>query len=145
MVRPRCPHEYQHQSDDDSDASPKTCIDTGTAAIQIITHESFLHKLPEKRTAPDLNGSLAEDERTGLKCDARQAALTSQCRNRCATFAFASNRPWCFDDPNLLWRNSFGDISGEVVGSARIEGCGPPLRDSFFNRTGRLRPPRLHP
>ena len=87
----------------------------------------------------------AEDERTGLTCAARQAALASQCRSRCAVFAFASNRPWCFDDPNRLWHNSFGDISGDVVGSARIEGCGPPLRDGFFRRVGRSPPPRLHP
>ena len=87
----------------------------------------------------------AEDERTGLTCAARQAALASQCRSRCAVFAFASNRPWCFDDPNRLWHDSFGDISGDVVGSARIEGCGPPLRDGFFRRAGRSRPQRLHP
>ncbi len=84
----------------------------------------------------------AEDERTGLSCLARQAALAKQCRNRCAAFAFALTRPWCFDDPNSLWHNAFGDISGDMVGSARVELCGPPLRDSFFNRAGRSPPQR---
>jgi hypothetical protein len=84
----------------------------------------------------------AEDERTGLSCPARQAALARQCRNRCAAFAFASTRPWCFDDPNSLWHNAFGDISGDIVGSARVDLCGPPLRDSFFNRAGRSPPLR---
>ena len=91
------------------------------------------------------NAGRAEDERTGLSCAARQAALASQCRKRCAVFAFASIRPWCFDDPNRLWRDSFGDIAGDIVGSARIEACGPPLRDGFFTRAGRSRPQRLHP
>jgi hypothetical protein len=83
----------------------------------------------------------AEDERTGLSCPARQAALAKQCRNRCAAFAFASTRPWCYDDPNSLWHNAFGDISGDVVGSARVERCGSRLRDSYFSRV--LRTPTL--
>jgi hypothetical protein len=87
----------------------------------------------------------AEDERTGLSCPARQAALAKQCRNRCAAFAFASTRPWCYDDPNSLWHNAFGDISGDVVGSARVERCGPRLRDSYFSRVLRTPPQRLNP
>jgi hypothetical protein len=84
----------------------------------------------------------AEDERTGLSCPARQAALASQCRNRCA--AFASHTSTCTDS-NSVWHDYFGDVSGDMVGSARVERCGPPLRDSFFRRAGRLRPQRLHP
>jgi hypothetical protein len=87
----------------------------------------------------------AEDERTGLSCPARQAALAKQCRNRCAAFAFASTRPWCYDDPNSLWHNAFGDISGDIVGSARVERCGPRLRDSYFSRVLRTPPQRLNP
>jgi hypothetical protein len=85
----------------------------------------------------------AEDERTGLSCLARQAALAGQCRNRCA--AFVSNYTSTCMDSNSVWHDYFGDISGDVVGFARIERCGPPLRDGFFRRAGRLRPPRLHP
>jgi hypothetical protein len=85
----------------------------------------------------------AEDERTGLSCLARQAALAGQCRNRCA--AFVSHYTSTCMDPNSVWHDYFGDISGDVVGSARVERCGPPLRDGFFRRAGRLRPQRLHP
>lgn len=85
----------------------------------------------------------AEDERTGLSCAERQAALAKQCRKRCADFASASTRKWCVGrGPDVIWNEFFGDISGDVVGSAHIERCGPPLRDSFFRRAGRLRPQR---
>jgi hypothetical protein len=84
----------------------------------------------------------AEDERTGLSCPARQAALAGRCGSRCA--AFASHESTC-RDTNSVWHDYFGDISGDVVGSARVERCGPPLRDGFFKRAGRLRPQRLHP
>lgn len=85
----------------------------------------------------------AEDERTGLSCSARQAALAKQCRKRCADYASASTQTWCADrDPNFFWPDFFGDIWGEAVGSARVELCGPSLRDSFFNRAGRSPPQR---
>jgi hypothetical protein len=85
----------------------------------------------------------AEDERTGLSCPDRQAALAKQCRNRCASFASTSTRTWCVGrTPDMVWNTFFGDISGHMVGSARVERCGPPLRDSFFRRAGRLRPQR---
>jgi hypothetical protein len=78
----------------------------------------------------------AEDERTGLSCPARQAALASQCRSRC--FSFASYSTNC-RNPNDVWHDYFGDISGDAVSSARVERCGPPLRDGFFRRAERLR------
>lgn len=87
----------------------------------------------------------AEDERTGLSCADRQAALAKQCRNRCAGFASTSTRTWCIGrTPDMVWNTFFGDISGGIVGSASIERCGPPLRDSLFSRAGRLRPERHH-
>jgi len=79
----------------------------------------------------------AEDQRTGLSCGARQAALANQCRSRCANVALESSS--CMD-PNVTWRAFFGNISGDQVGSARVDLCGPPLRDSFFTRTKRLPP-----
>jgi hypothetical protein len=88
------------------------------------------------------NAGRAEDQRTGLSCAARQAALANQCRNRCAGLALDANS--C-TDPNASWQAFFGNISGDQVGSARVDLCGPPLRDGFFTRAGRLRPQRLHP
>jgi hypothetical protein len=82
----------------------------------------------------------AEDDRTGLGCPDRQAALAKQCQRRCAKFASASTT--C-SDPNKVWHDAFGDISGEAVGSARVDLCGPPLKDSFFTRVPRLRPQKL--
>ena len=84
----------------------------------------------------------AEDARTGLSCPARQSALANQCRNRC--LLFVSSLSTC-SDPNSVWQRFFGDISGNMVGSARVDLCGPPLRDSFFKRAGRLRPQRVTP
>ncbi len=71
----------------------------------------------------------AEDKRTGLSCPARQAALARQCRARCATFAKDTSRQTCTTDEflNGRWVVAFGDLGGQVVGSARVEGCGPRL------------------
>jgi hypothetical protein len=89
---------------------------------------------------------MAEDERTGLNCPDRQAALAKQCRKRCAAFASFSTRTWCVGrDPNSVWQMFFGDIEGDTIGSARVERCGPPLRDSFFRRVPRLAPQRINP
>jgi hypothetical protein len=83
----------------------------------------------------------AEDQRTGLSCPARQAALAKQCHQRCAEFASFSLRRWCVgQDANLVWHIFFGDIAGDTVGSARVDLCGPKLRASLFSRTMRLRP-----
>jgi hypothetical protein len=79
----------------------------------------------------------AEDERTGLSCPARQAALANQCRSRCVSFASYSTN--C-KDANDVWHDYFGDISGDIVGSARVDLCGPKLRASLFSRTMLLRP-----
>lgn len=83
-----------------------------------------------------------EDQRTGLSCPARQAALANQCRARCATFA-ANENSCTFQ--NDLWQSVFGDIGGFSFGSARVDLCGPRLRSSFLNRVGRSRPQRLTP
>jgi hypothetical protein len=74
----------------------------------------------------------AEDQRTGLSCPARQAALASQCEARCWTFAVHQNN--C-ESEDVLWQGVFGDIGGFSYGSARVDLCGPRLRSSFLNRT----------
>jgi len=88
------------------------------------------------------NAGRAEDARTGLSCPAREAALANQCRGRCAVFA--SSLFTC-SDPNAVWQTAFGSIGGIFVGSARVDLCGPPLRDGFFTRAGRLKPQRHTP
>ena len=77
----------------------------------------------------------AEDKRTGLSCPARQAALANQCRNKCIQFAYASSN--C-RNPNDVWHDYFGDISGDAVGSARVDLCGPPLRNVRIIRPVRV-------
>jgi hypothetical protein len=84
----------------------------------------------------------AEDQRTGLSCPARQAALASQCEARCWTFAVHQNNCESEDD---LWRGVFGGIGGFSYGFARVDLCGPRLRSGFLNRTGRFNPQRLKP
>lgn len=80
----------------------------------------------------------AEDKRTDLTCADRQAALAKQCRSRCATFAQSTTRLFCnyegFIDQQ--WQAAFGDIGGNMVGSARVQDCGPPLKPhlSVFSR-----------
>ena len=84
----------------------------------------------------------AEDQKTGLSCPARQAALANHCRSRCVGLALAANS--C-TDPNTAWQAFFGDISGEQVGSARVDLCsGPPLRDVHVTRPQRV-PLRRYP
>jgi len=72
----------------------------------------------------------AEDKRTGLTCVNRQAALAAQCRARCAKFAELTTNRFCkFDGwTDQQWQNAFGDIGGQVVGSAHVEACGPKLK-----------------
>ena len=82
----------------------------------------------------------AEDQATGLSCPTRQAALASQCRALCATYAVSENS--CTHQ-NDLWQSVFGDIGGFSYGSARVDLCGPPIRHGLLNRTGRGR--RLTP
>ncbi len=81
----------------------------------------------------------AEDQATGLSCPARQAALASQCRALCATYAESENS--CYRDAQ--WQSVFGNIGGFSYGSARVDLCGPPIRHGLLNRTGRGR--RLTP
>lgn len=75
-----------------------------------------------------------EDKRTALSCPARQTALAKQCRQRCADFAPESTRVWCPGmNPNDDWHAIFGNISGNEYGSARVDLCGPPLRNGLIN------------
>jgi len=71
----------------------------------------------------------AEDQRTGLSCPNRQAALAKQCLERCANYASDATHLVCTGSyPNTVWHISFGDISGDTGNSARVDRCGPPLR-----------------
>jgi hypothetical protein len=72
----------------------------------------------------------AEDQRTGLTCAARQAALAMQCRARCA--AYITSVVTCRGSTEN-WQQAFGDIGGISYGHARIDRCGPPLRTSLRN------------
>jgi hypothetical protein len=84
----------------------------------------------------------AEDQKTGLSCPARQEVLASRCRSRCAGLALDANS--C-TDPNTEWQAFFGDISGEQVGSARVDLCsGPPLGDFHVRRPQRVPVRRFH-
>jgi hypothetical protein len=77
----------------------------------------------------------AEDKRTGLSCSERQAALAKQCLKRCADYASDTTHLWCAGmNPNSVWHTFFGDISGDTVGSARVDLCGPRLRASVSSR-----------
>jgi hypothetical protein len=77
----------------------------------------------------------AEDKRTGLSCSERQAALGKQCLKRCAHYASDTTHLGCASSyPNSIWHMSFGDISGDAVGSARLDLCGPRLRASVSSR-----------
>jgi hypothetical protein len=88
----------------------------------------------------------AEDQRTGLTCQARQAALANQCRARCA--AWASSLVTC-RSPTEDWQRVFGNIGGTSYGYARIDLCGPRLRTSVGNlirpRPSNLQTQRSHP
>ena len=75
------------------------------------------------------DASRAEDKRTGLSCPKRQASLGKQCLKRCAHYASDTTHLGCAGSyPNSIWHMSFGDISGDTVGSARVDLCGPRLR-----------------
>jgi hypothetical protein len=77
----------------------------------------------------------AEDKRTGLSCSDRQAALAKQCLKRCTDYASDTTHLVCAGSyPNTVWHVSFGDISGDGVGSARVDLCGPRLRAILSSR-----------
>ena len=77
----------------------------------------------------------AEDKRTGLSCPDRQAALAKQCLKRCTDYASDTTHLVCAGSyPNTVWHVSFGDISGDGVGSARVDLCGPRLRAIVSSR-----------
>jgi hypothetical protein len=79
----------------------------------------------------------AEDKRTGKNCLDRQAVLAKQCLKRCVHYASDRAHLVCAGSyPNTLWRNSFGDISGESSNSARVDLCGPPLKSQLTGDRG---------
>lgn len=98
------------------DEATNRCINALTGSAQFVT---CLFEDDQGRS---------EDTRTGLSCVARQAALAHQCLKRCADWALHSNT--C-DDSDTNWQNFFGDISGEYFGSARVNLCGPKLRNGL--------------
>lgn len=67
----------------------------------------------------------ADDQKTALTCPGRQAALANQCRSRCERYVSAS---YICKSRDQTWRDYFGDIGGNMVGSARVDLCGPPLK-----------------
>lgn len=76
------------------------------------------------------NDDLSEDQRTGLSCARRQQLLAGQCLDLCAKFATLSNICVGRDE---TWQRTFG---GPSYGSARVELCGPPLKNGFIRRNG---------
>ena len=86
------------------------------------------------------NAGRAEDKRTGLSCPDRQAAMAKQCLKRCVHYASDRTQLGCAGSyPNSFWHTFFGDISGDTVGSARVDLCGQPrLRDSVSSRLRRV-------
>jgi ribosomal protein L40E len=111
------------------DAATDQCVDALSASAQVFLCGFF----------EDAQNKL-EDQKTGLSCFARQGALASQCRARCAAFAASVSNCYSQDQQ---WQNRFGDIGGVSYGSARVDLCGPPIRHGLLNRTGRGR--RLTP
>ena len=111
-----CTSVYQTQSE--RDAGTNLCVARLTANYQfwICTFEG--------------DAGRAEDQRTGLSCAARQAALAMQCRARCA--AYVTSVITCRSSTED-WQQAFGDIGGISYGFARIDRCGPPLRTSLRN------------
>jgi hypothetical protein len=126
---PPCTFWYQTQPARDAAASQ--CVAALTANAQ------FWGCLFED------NAGRAEDQRTGLSCADRQAALARQCQARCARYA--QSMTTCSGGADGGWQRSFGDIGGSTFGSARVDLCGPRLRSSFFNRAGRSGPQRFQP
>ena len=82
----------------------------------------------------------AEDDRTGLTCPQRQAAMAAQCQSRCFTYAKRTAATWCVREgyADDIWKDVFGDIGGEKVGSARVKDCGPALPNSAATRAKHL-------
>ncbi|MEO8740084.1 MAG: hypothetical protein ABI537_10325 [Casimicrobiaceae bacterium] len=76
----------------------------------------------------------AEDKRTGMTCAQRQAALARQCSTRCGEFAQRITHRSCSTDgfTDEQWFVVFGNLDGKVVGSARVEGCGPRLKTAII-------------
>ena len=68
---------------------------------------------------------MAEDERTGLSCPVRQAALARQCRKRCADFASVVTSNVCLD-PNGVWHAFLA--ADEIFSSGNFAKVAPMTR-----------------
>jgi hypothetical protein len=117
QIPPECP--LTNPTKGQIDEAAAQCVKTLTGSAQF--QDCFFED----------DAGRAEDKRTALSCHDRQAALAKQCRKRCADYASDATHLVCADNyPNTIWRVSFGDISGDFVGSARVDLCGPRLRAS---------------
>jgi hypothetical protein len=86
-------------------------------------HADLLVLAPDNATG----NARAEDDRTGLTCPVRQAKMAGQCLARCRRFVALLGD--C-SDAGLVWQNTFGDIGGTQYGFARVDLCGPRLKNS---------------
>jgi hypothetical protein len=123
---PPCP--FLRLTKADRDAATDQCVEALSASARLIG------------CAFEDAAGKAEDQATGLSCPTRQAALASQCRSLCASFAVSEKSCQWRDD---TWQSVFSRIGGFAYGSARVDLCGPPIRHGLLNRTGRGR--RLTP
>jgi hypothetical protein len=115
---PYCPVTYPTQAS--RDEATNRCVDTlsGNAMLWGCLFEDDAGK--------------AEDQRTGLSCADRQKALANQCRARCSRYV--ASLYYCSDTSEVWQRpGNFGDIGGQVYGSARVDLCGPRLKTSRGN------------
>ena len=105
------------------EAATNECVNTLTRSAQF--RDCFFED----------DASRGEDQRTGLSCPDRQAALAKQCQKRCAKYASDVTHLVCTGSyPNTVWHVSFGDISDDTGNYARVDRCGPPLRSTFAKK-----------
>jgi hypothetical protein len=119
QIPPQCP--LMNPTKAEIDEATNQCVNTltGSARLRACFFED--------------DAGRAEDQRTGLSCPERQAALAKQCLKRCADYAANTTHLGCAGSyPNTVWHISFGDIS--AAGTARVEFCGPRLKASVLRR-----------
>jgi hypothetical protein len=121
QIPPQCP--LMNPTKAEVDEATNQCVNTLTGSARL--RGCFFED----------DAGRAEDKRTGLSCRERQAALAKQCLKRCADYAADTTHLGCAGSyPNTIWHMSFGDISADTVGTARVELCGPRLRASVSSR-----------
>ena len=116
---PNCTPSHRYSTNAEQQAATERCVSVLSADTQVIV------------CLFEDDAGRAEDDRTGLSCASRQAALAKQCRNRCAHWAFGSNN--C-NNRDTDWQTAFGDFddsSAQIFGSARVALCGH-VNDSVF-------------